>query len=328
MIINLAAQPHKFEVLLIGTQHKASEKVQQDTAGILKAVRLFNADAVCVEVIPTWDTLSLRNYRQKYLLQVDSFKKANGWDNLFLQSRIAAIAPRLTWENYQEPLYDSLGLYYMLIGDVYGNSNYNWYIAKRLCSNSVLQFENTKLYQLSQQFLSGSEFYDLSFPYAAANKMGYVYPIDDQTDALAFKVYQKKLMTNLLFSIFKLNFKIFKVLKLIKQSKSQSAKAELEGKVYEFVNTEQFQLQLGELFNNIYPSWNKSKWAKLLQQTWSKRNERIANNVKKVFSTNPSLKRLVVFIGAAHIPSLKKNLQRNDSIVVKVLSDYELLIKK
>ncbi len=88
------------------------------------------------------------------------------------------------------------------------------------------------------------------------------------------------------------------------------------------------KLQLGELFNNIYPSWNKSKWAKLLQQTWSKRNERIANNVKKVFSTNPSLKRLVVFIGAAHIPSLKKNLQRNDSIVVKVLSDYELLIKK
>lgn len=321
--INLAAQQRKFEILLIGTQHKASAKVQQDTASILTAVRLFNPDAVCVEVIPTWDTLSLRNYRQKYLLQADSIKKVNGWDDLFLQSRIASISPQLNWDNNQAPLYDSLGFYYMLAGDVYGNSNYNWFIAKRLSRNSVLQFANTKLFQVSQNFLTGSEFYDFTFPYAMANKMKYLHPVDDQTDAQAFKTYQKKTVSNLLLSIFKFNFKAFKVLRLIKQSKKQLTEAEQKGEIYEFVNTTNFQLQLAELFDNIYPVWNKSKWAKLLQQTWSKRNERIAANIVKVYKDNPALKKLVVFIGAAHLPSLKKYLLQEGNISIKVFSDYQ-----
>jgi pheromone shutdown protein TraB len=127
--------------------------------------------------------------------------------------------------------------------------------------------------------------------------------------------YQKKTMKSLLFGILKMNFRGFKVMRMIKQQKKEYTEAERNGKAYEFVNTEKFQAQLAELFDNIYPKWSKSKWARLLQQNWNNRNERIARRITAIHLQNKEIKKIVVFIGAAHIPALKKILSNDDEVL-------------
>ncbi|HET9056824.1 MAG TPA: DUF5694 domain-containing protein [Chitinophagaceae bacterium] len=324
--ISQSQKAEELQILLIGTSHQAGAKTKQDTSAIMSAVRIFQPDAIAVEIIPAWDTLSLRNSRSKFIYLSDSILKANKWGKEFLYERINALNTEISLQPGRPPLYDSLAFYYLLTGDVYGNSAYNWFIAKKISENNPLWqslFSKTPFYKWTENFLQGSEFNTLIFPFAFQANYKYLYPVDDMSEALLAKEYQKKTMNSLVFGILKLNFKAFKVLRMLKRQKKEYAEAEKKGKAYELVNTEKFQQQVAELFDNIYPKWSQSKWAKLVQLNWNQRNDRIAKRIISISHQNPKIKKIVLFIGAAHLTALKRTLYKAEKISVNTLNNIK-----
>jgi|GEM_PF-4579249 len=314
----------KTEILLVGTAHQPSATIIQDTSFLINAVKRFKPDAIAIESIPSWDSVSLKNYRLKYLLKADSMKRQMGWTGAFIKVRIAQLTNSVNWNSKEIKVYDTLAYYYILDGDIYGNSGYNWFIAERLHNSGAnwsSDFHGTELYQWSRKFLVNSEFFAIIYPFALQSQIKYLHPVDDQTDAPQFRNYQRELTKSMISGIFVFNFKGLKVQKLIKKQEAAYKKAEQEGKLFELVNNNKFQQEVSELLENIYPKYSKSKWAKRLKETWDMRNERIAERIISIQQAEPTGRRIVVFIGAAHIGPLKKILLRSGNLHVRTIYD-------
>ena len=88
------------------------------------------------------------------------------------------------------------------------------------------------------------------------------------------------------------------------------AAAEKAGTVFSLINDTAYQKTISDLITNIYPDVTTDESAKKMKELWEKRNLSIASRIVAVIKENNYPQHILVTFGAAHIPLLKRYLER------------------
>lgn len=307
---NVFSQEKKVKVLLLGTTHSFKANLNQNFEQVIAKLYSFSPDLICVEAIPVTDTAIIHKYRK------ESFERAKLLQLQFkltekqVNDSVDFYYNRLKQEGNNIQYHLSLARYLYMAYDFKGNSDYQWWLTNYLSKQQQIAVSDT----LANEYLQRrqyNEYYNVVFPVANRLSIEKIFLADDQTFYPNDIKAQKKTQFRLLFS-----FKGFKALKLIKSLKREYKSYDKEGRLFDFLNDSVFQNRFSDLIINVYPNWSKSKWAKQVSDLWKKRNQLIAERIKKAINDNPGAERVLVTFGAAHIPLLKFYLSQYSNIEI------------
>ena len=266
----------KLDITIIGTAHYFDDEYQalQNFDAVQDFIVDLNPDMICIEAIPTDDTLSMQEIWPNTMKRADKLKDTLASLNLTPKALAGA--------NY----YTSYDLW---------NAYYNWY--------QVLE-DGDSLGYLSRfhRNLKNSEYGLMVFP--AAQKLGVerFYAIDYREGESVFLANNKKVLKKLLFG-----FK-WKPLKVYLKTQKKYRKAQEEGRLMEFINGSEFQNSFSRLIDEIPVKLPKSEEAAHIKSYWLKRNQIMADRLIERAEEQQATK-ILLTVGSAHITHMKKSLE-------------------
>jgi len=311
----------KVKILLVGTVHEFQDSLfqKQSIDKHLDRLRKFAPGLICVESIPTWDTLSLKAVRASSLTYAQRLRSERNLNNQNLDAYLRSGLMEVNSEP-ENLIYRSRLANYLYANHDFWNAYYHWFLLQeRLLSNP-----NLRTKELSETFVLDSihtrvftnqlptEFGRIIFPLANQLSINYLENIDDRSDDAEFSRLSKKMPGRLL-----LNLKLFKALRFYNGLKKESMEAERKGMLIEKVNSESFQSRLVNAIDELPTRWVKGQAARRLQELWYLRNRRMADRIVAVTQKHKA-DCVVVFVGAAHLEFIARELRKNPGFEVQL----------
>ncbi|WP_436515090.1 DUF5694 domain-containing protein [Ekhidna sp. To15] len=278
----------KLDITIIGTAHYFDDAYQslQNFKSVRDFIVATDPDIICIEAIPTNDTLSLKEIWPNTLKRADKLK-----DTL----KMLDLAPKAL---QGASFYASYDLW---------NAYYYWY---------QVQEKGDSLYYLSKfhRKLDNSEYGLMVFP--AAQKLGIeqFYAIDYRDGESEFLTNNRKVLKKLLFG-----FK-WKPLKVYLKTQKKYRKAQEAGRLMEFINSAEFQDSFSRLIDELPKKLPKSEEAKEVKSYWLKRNQIMADRLIDRAEEQQATKVLLT-VGSAHIVHMKRFLEAKGH-QVKTYGDF------
>jgi hypothetical protein len=317
-------QNKKTKIMIVGTVHEFRDSLikHQQFGNLINRLRSFQPDMICIESIPTWDTLSLNMVRKTSLQGAARVRKEKELDFSKLPLAIEQLHDSLEISDENLSLRSRLANAFYAHHDFY-NAYYHWFILQeKLLMNStkasstlVNSFAYDSIHSRVHAAQRKKEFGNIIFPLAHAELILRLENIDERADDSEFQKLGKHIAKRLI-----LNFKIFKALKTYKGLVKDTKEAEEKGRLIEFVNSKDFQMKMTDNIDGLTKKWVKSKKARQAQLLWYQRNERMARRILDAIKIkNP--KNVIVFFGAAHIDFVKRELLKEPNLEVVTLSD-------
>ncbi|MEP5610868.1 MAG: DUF5694 domain-containing protein [Cyclobacteriaceae bacterium] len=279
LIISCWCQAQRVDVLIVGTVHHFSDEylLRQDFEKVQKDIVSYDPDIICIEAIPTFDTLSLAEILPRNMKRADSLKA----DLSVGTYQTATPSQLLGAERFAN--YD------------FWNAYYAW---DSLGTGDQAPGPFSKFHRS----LKNTEYGNIVFPAARTLGVDQFQNIDYRFGEKAFLANNNKVMKKLLF---KLKLKpIRSYLKIQKRYK----KAHEAGNLMDFVNGEAFQKSFSTLIDELPDMLKKSEEAKSVTESWHKRNSIMAKRIYQSAMENRASKVLVT-VGAAHVHHIKFYLE-------------------
>ncbi len=285
--ISFLCQAQKIEVLIIGTVHHFEEEYKslQNFEKVQRDIVSYDPDIICIEAIPTDDTLSLREILPRNMKRADSLKRelASGkYNSISTQRQLQ-------------------GAHYFSRYDFW-NAYFHW--------DSLGKSDQTPgPFSRYHRSLGNSEYGNIVFP--AARRLGIeeFQNIDYRYGEMVFLENNNKVTKKLL-----LNLK-FKPLGSYVKIQKRYKKANKAGSLIEFVNSREFQGSFSSLIDELPSILPKSTEAKSVKEAWHKRNKIMAERIYQAAISNKA-ERALLTVGAAHVSHIKHYLEQQGCSVI------------
>ncbi len=289
----------KLDIAIIGTVHHFKDEylAKQNFSKARQFIVDFNPDIFCIEAIPVYDTLSLREILPKNMERANQLRDTLIHYGLFSLKTEAATSVSskgntIFLEN-ENPQILKGGQFY---------ARYDFWNAFYLWDGIRQKGDSLGYFSKYLWNLDNTEFRHIIFPAARQLGIEQFYGIDYRQGEDRFLDNNNKVMKKLLFS-----FK-WKPLRLYLKTKKRYKKAEKEGKLIEFINSSEFQDSFSKLINDLSQKLPKSREAKETKAYWLKRNRIMA---ERLISTarEQKARKIVLSVGSAHVSPIKSFLE-------------------
>ncbi|MBX2875154.1 MAG: TraB/GumN family protein [Saprospiraceae bacterium] len=307
-------------ILLLGTTHQFTDTVDV-FADIRNQIKDFAPDMICIENIPTWDTLSLRNIWSDIFPVATRLRQEQKLETVDLPSLQGQLLESLQSSPDNPRLHAQLANVYYAQHNFY-NAYYHWVELARLLEKSdevdqalIPHLALDSIYLRVAKRQSRTEYGHIVFPVAAELGIHHLESIDERGEDPAFQKHSKKLFKRLIF-----NLKIFKAMKIYKKEQKKLIDAPGD-EVMAYLNSEAFRSFLEGVIEELPTRWSRSKKTKELIRLWEERNERMADRIEDLIEVKRPERVLVVF-GAAHVPSVKPFLEQTDRYQVLTYDEW------
>ncbi|MBK7869680.1 MAG: hypothetical protein IPJ74_02850 [Saprospiraceae bacterium] len=307
-------------ILLVGTVHAFEDSTSAVFEPLRQKLIAFQPDVICIESIPTWDTLSLQAVRSSSIETAKQLRQEKGWQAQDITIFIKEYHEKLKLDT-NNMIYHSQLANALYANHDFWNAYYHWFVlSQQLKQHPDLQsdkelnstFALSKIHERTALYQAKTEYGHIIFPVAKALNHLYLYNIDERSDDAEFAKEGKKLAWRLVF-----NFKVFKLLKMYKKEKRLMT--EMTGnEVIEYINSADFRQRFQELFDDAPVKYSKSKRTKYLIALWEKRNQEMANRIAQTIQSTDTQK-VIVFFGAAHVEPVKRYLEKMNNYKVITL---------
>lgn len=310
------AKAQEVEILLLGTQHEFQDSLldRQNFETIRMELAQFNPNIICIESIPLKDTASLNEVRSKQIEVASRLKQ---------EKQLAtneALVEQLLIKLNQNP--DDLLVRSELANQLYANHDfwnayYHYFILGRNLPNATptdfsglrksfaLDSMHTRIHQ-REKF---TEYGNVVFPLADFLNQPYLVNIDYRADEAEFLKRVKRAFIGTIF-----NLKIFKLKKRFKQQEKAMLEAERNGELIEFINAPEQRAFYLDMIDNSH-RFLKSKNMRRVVALWELRNEIMAQRILDA-AFEQKANRVLVTVGAFHIPFIQRYLEANERIKV------------
>jgi pheromone shutdown protein TraB len=313
------------EILLVGTQHVFADslKERQDFAQISKKLAAYQPEIICIESVPVKDAASLKEVRSGQLQVAERLRAEKKIDTYGLDERIA----RLMSDLKARP--DDLKVRSELANRLYANHDFwNAYYHYFILDQRLSKLEDTTaLADLRVSFALDSMHSRIAKRQTKSEYGNIVFPIADELGLLAFhnidyradeREFLKRIKKAAIGTLF--NLKIFKLKKLTKQMQRDMLLAEQEGRLMEWINSEEQQALYLDLIDNS-SRFLKSKNLRQAVALWEFRNKVMADRIIAALRESGSRRVMAVF-GAFHLPFVKRYLEQHAQVKVLMYNDY------
>lgn len=313
----LAQQP---TILLLGTTHQYTDTVDVFD-NIRRQIKDFDPNVICIENIPTWDTLSLQNIWADILPVAARLRKEQELEATELPNLQDQLLKSIQNKPEDPILRAQLANVYYAQHNFY-NAYYHWFeLARQLESSAAVDPRVIPHLALDSLYLrvakrqSTTEYGHIVFPVARELGIHHLESIDERGEDPAFQKQSKKLFKRLIF-----NLKIFKAMKIYKKEQKKLIDAPGD-EVMAYLNSEAFRSFLTTVIEELPTRWSRSKKTKELIRLWEERNERMANRIEGVIHEK-SPERILVVFGAAHVPAVKTYLEKADRYQILTYDEW------
>ena len=300
-------------ILLVGTTHEFQDslKARQNFRGHIERLIEMKPDLICIESIPTWDTVSLKQVRGPSVSRAKKLRDEKQLHPTELENIINELQHLLLASPENFVVRSKLANAYYANFDFW-NAYYHWYILHDHLRGRSTEDQQKLVESLTRDSLhlrafnnqANTEFGNLIFPLAHKLNVIHLENIDDRADDAKFQKLSKHIVKRLL-----LNLKVFRALRIYKELVREAKAAELNGNLIELINDDAYLNRLVTNIDRLSTRWVKSKKAHQAQQLWYVRNERMAGRIKNI-SIEKQSKRVIVFVGAAHIKFIARELEK------------------
>ncbi len=311
------------EILLVGVSHAYSDRNPQRFQAVFQEVFAFQPQQIATEFIsPNDKNLALHLGGKKLRKRAEEISQKSGCSEKKRAEKI---------EEYLDKPNRSLHEQIKLCGLLYAqydlaNFYFQFYqLFKRLSTEKANQqmqwltatekylFTKEENLTIANQLL-GSEFGNLIFPLANALGVAYLHGVDNQD---YYKEYQKAEAKSNKKLQRKLNLK-GRELRHYFWGKYDSLDyaATKENREFAFLNSAEHDALVRAAFQKIGEA-DKTKTGKTIKALWDYRNQKIAENIIQ-FSLRYPQQRMVIFLGANHIPFVTAQLEQLDMNVLRL----------
>ena len=301
-------------ILIVGTMHKLPGLFTGNYKYIKKRILQFKPEIFCSEYIIPTDSISFEKfYGMDYIKQYDSILRAEHVVLENVQGKIDSLNLLLNGK-------DSVMLRYLLsrqysyLKDFGNMALQNYIVYNTMKKSNLSKIERQKVLKRYNP-IKNNEYDLIAFPYCYQNNINYIFPIDDHSFETEYNEY-----TN--------NWKQEFEGKLNKQQHAYYSKYKRKliwlffiGKGGKMVNSFEGQKFSYKLEANLFDSTVSENYNKA-SEFWKKRNENMAKNIISVANKNRN-KRIVVMVGASHIPFIKEYLEKLSSFKILTLPEIE-----
>lgn len=311
LIATGAEKNDSIQVLIVGTMHKLPGIFKGNYSFIRRSVDEFKPEIICSEFIPTDDSVSFVNfYGKSYTRAFDSTLIAMGINTSTTKLKIDSLTELLNKDNSIKLRLNLVQQYYF--SKDFGNMWFQRYIILKKFKGTGLSEKELKNLKLAYHKIENNEYDLIVFPYCYQHKIGYIYPIDNHRYEPEYNQFTKKWKDEC-------NGKLAKEqANYISKFRRKLFWSFLTGHGGEFFNSKSGQ----EFSNKVEAHFFKESVSQNYDKAsvyWEKRNELMAKNViRTVNLTNK--KRIVVVVGASHVPFLKKYLSQQHRFKILTLS--------
>ena len=289
VISSLVSGQKRLDITIVGTAHYFQDEYKelQDFERAKDFMIDLEPDIICIESIPTDDTLSMQEIWPNTMKRADRLRDS-------LQYHQTTSKDHLFWEIYSGKKQVLEGAQYFSNYDLW-NAYYQWYQVEK-AGDSLGYFSKF------QRKLSNSEYGLMVYPAAQALKVDKFYNIDYRDGEDEFLSNNKKVIKKLFFGL------KWKPLKLYLKTQKKYRKAEEEGNLMEFINGPEFQNSFSTLIDELPKRLRKSDEAKQVREYWLMRNQIMANRIIETAYENNAQK-ILLTVGSAHVTHIKRFLE-------------------
>ncbi len=293
-ISQISLAQSSLEVTIIGTSHAFQKEYQdkQDFERVQEYIIDQHPDIICIEAIPTTDTLSLQEIWPNNMRKADKMREALAEKGHipFTPDSYASTLESMRFRGASSfASYD------------FWNAYYHWF--------QVVQ-EGDSLMQFAPYMrnLDRSEYGLMVYPAAMKLGIDHFFPIDYRAGEKGFLANNQKVLKKLLF-----RFK-WKVLGSYMKTQKHYKKAEKEGRLMEFINGPEFQVAFSNLINGLPQKLPKVAEAQAVKEYWLNRNEIMANRIIET-ARSQKANTVVLTVGSAHVGAIKAALEKQGHVV-------------
>lgn len=276
----MAEAQQKLDITIIGTAHYFDSEYQskQSFEEVQDFIVSLDPDIICIEAIPTTDTLSLEEIWPNTMKRADRLRDT--------------LQHRQSWAETDDTVLE--GAQHYASYDLW-NGYYKWFLAGN-------NGDSLGYFQQYHKNLDNSEYGLMVFP--AANKLGIekFYGIDYRDGESEFLAANKKVIKKLFFSL------KWKPLGTYLKTQKRYKKSEKEGQLVEFINGDEFQNAFSQLIDELPQRLPKSEEAKFIQSYWLKRNRIMAERIVQT-AKDQNAQTILLTVGSAHMTHIRRFLE-------------------
>lgn len=289
----LWAQP-PLEVTILGTTHSFQKEYQdkQDFQRVQDFIVDLKPDIICIEAIPTTDTLSLQEILPNNMKRADKMRTA------LTEKQLLPFDPVAYDSEAERKRFQ--GACRFAAYDIW-NAYYQWFQVMQN-GDSLNQFAPY------MKDLSRSEYGLMVFPAAMELGVDQFYPIDFRAGEEEFLESNQKVLKKLLF-----RFK-WKPLGTYLKTQKRYKKAEEAGQLMEFINGPEFQVAFNNLIDELPRRLPKVEEAQFVKDYWLRRNEIMADRIIET-ARKEGAQTVLLTVGSAHVGAIKNALENQGHVV-------------
>ncbi len=325
LISAIAYGQQEIEILLVGTQHVFTDslKERQNFDQIRSQLVAYRPDIICIESVPVTDAASLKEVRSGQMEVAEKLRIEKGIDTYDLDERIAELQLALRSRPGDLKVRSELANHLYANHDFW-NAYYHYFLLNKelSASHSTADIEGLRssfaldsIHSRIAKREAKGEYGNIVYPVAQELGILQFENIDYRADEEEFLKRTKKAAIGTLF-----NLKIFKLKKLTKKMQQDMLKAEQEGTLMEWINSEEQQALYLDLIDNS-SRFLKSKNLRKAVMLWEFRNKVMAERILASAQESGAGRVMAVF-GAFHLPFVKRYLEQHAE--VKVVTYNEL----
>ncbi len=312
------------EILLVGSQHEFADSLQkrQNFEKIRAQLKAYRPEIICIESVPVTDASSLKEVRSAQLGVAERLRAEKGMDTYDLHERIDQLMSDLKARPNDLRVRSELANYLYARHDFW-NAYYHYFILDQRLSRAEdaesladirATFALDSIHRRIAKRQTKGEYGNIVFPLADELGVLAFHNIDYRADEEEFLKRVKKAAIGTLF-----NLKIFRLKKLTKQMQQDMQLAEREGRLMEWINSEEQQALYLDLIDNS-SQFLKSKNLRKAVELWEFRNRVMAERIMTA-ARESGARRIMAVFGAFHLPFVKRYLEQHGQVKVLMYND-------
>ncbi len=282
------------EVTIIGTTHAFQKEYQdkQNFRQVQDFIVDLDPDIICIEAIPTSDTLSLQEILPNNMKRADKMRSA-------LQEKGHFPFDANAYNSEVESMRFEGAIDYAAYD--FWNAYYHWF-------QVIQNGDSLNQFTPYMKDLSRSEYGLMVFPAAIELGIDQFYPIDFRAGEEEFLASNQKVLKKLLF-----RFK-WKPLGTYLKTQKRYKKAEEAGQLMEFINGPDFQVAFNNLIDELPRKLPKVAEARFVKDYWLRRNEIMADRIVET-AKQQAVQKVLLTVGSAHVGAIKNALEKQGHLV-------------
>lgn len=304
-------------VLLVGTLHRLPWPITYNYNALEDLSRDFKPQVICVEYTPVDDTISMnRFYSTRLLHNSDSVRHLLNTRGINISRQIDSIYSLLQISENFSARAELINL--LFANRDFGNADFQSYLLGNKLDDIPAEKRNgldpDKYNDAFNQKHKRDEFGRMVFPIAMDLGISYLYPIDNHTYEVEYNEAMEQAIRDL------------EGTPIYEQAQSKLSSLQwgsllpaLFGNLGLKMNSYEFQYIAESLEAHRFPD-SVSKAYTRAAFCFERRNELMAANVAAVAQANTG-KRIIVFVGASHIPFMRRYLKKFQFLNVLTIPD-------